>query len=65
MVNFIVVPYFQHYPLDLAIGLVSLNVQTITVLSSALGLSVAGVLAGWIPSWTIMRQSIINIVWGN
>ena len=65
LVNFGLIPYFQHFPLDLAIGSVSLNVPLVTVLSSALGLSAAGVLAGWIPSWTIMRQSIIKTVWGN
>jgi putative ABC transport system permease protein len=65
LVNFGLIPYFQHFPLNLAIGSVSLSVPLVTVLSSALGLSAAGVLAGWIPSWTIMRQSIIKAVWGN
>ena len=65
LVNFGLIPYFHYFPLDLAIGSVSLNVPLVTVLSSALGLSAAGVLAGWIPSWTIMRQSIIKTVWGN
>jgi hypothetical protein len=33
------------------------------MVGSALGLTTAGVLAGWIPSWTIMKQSIINVIW--
>jgi putative ABC transport system permease protein len=64
LVSFIMQPYFQFYPLDLPIGLVNLNVRTAAIVGSALGLSVAGVLAGLIPSWTIMKQSIISIIWG-
>jgi putative ABC transport system permease protein len=64
LVNFMVQPYFQFYPLDLPIGRVSLNIQVAVMVGSALGLSAAGVLAGFIPSWTIMKQSIISIIWG-
>jgi putative ABC transport system permease protein len=64
LVNFMVQPYFQFYPLDLPIGRVSLSVQAAAMIGSALGLSAAGVLAGFIPSWTIMKQSIITIIWG-
>ncbi len=64
LVNFGLQPYFQFYPLDLPIGLVSLNVRTMAVVGSALGLTTAGILAGLIPSWTIMKQSIITIIWG-
>ncbi len=64
LVNFVLQPYFQFYPLDLPIGLVSLHVRTMALVGSALGLGTAGVLAGLIPSWTIMRQSIISVIWG-
>jgi putative ABC transport system permease protein len=62
--SFVMMPVFRFYPLDLPIGQVSLNVRTAAIIGSALGLSFAGVMAGFIPSWTIMKQSIINIIWG-
>jgi len=64
LVSFVIQPYFRFYPLDLPIGLVSLNVRTLAVVSASLALTVAGIFAGLIPSSTIMRQSIINIIWG-
>jgi putative ABC transport system permease protein len=63
-VSFIMLPVFRFYPIDLPIGQVSLNVRNAAIIGSALGLSAAGVLAGFIPSWTIMKQTIINIIWG-
>jgi putative ABC transport system permease protein len=64
IVNFGLLPYFSHSPLDLPIGLVGLTVKSSSIIISVVGLTVAGTLAGWIPSWTIMRQSIIKIIWG-
>ncbi len=64
LMNFGLQPYFQFYPLDLPIGLVGLHVRTTALVSSAIGLLVAGILAGLLPSWTIMRQSIIKVIWG-
>jgi putative ABC transport system permease protein len=64
LVTFVMQPIFQFYPLVLPLGLVSLHVRTWAIIGSALGLTVAGILAGFIPSWTIMKQSIINVIWG-
>jgi len=64
LLSFIIQPYFRFYPLDLPIGLVSLNVRTLAIVSASLALTVAGIFAGLIPSSTIMKQSIINIIWG-
>lgn len=63
-VRFLLQPYFVRYPLDLPIGLVSLNVQPLTVGSSTLGLIGSAILAGFIPAWFIMKQSIIKTIWG-
>lgn len=64
IVNFVLQPYFQFYPIDLPIGLASLHIRTTALAGSALGLGTAGILAGLIPAWTIMRQSIITLIWG-
>jgi putative ABC transport system permease protein len=65
IVNFGLLPYFRYSPLDLPIGLVGLTVKSSSIIISVVGLTIAGTLAGWIPSWTIMRQSIIKIIWGS
>ena len=64
LVQFLLQPYFTHNPLDLALGLVSLNVESSTVISTIVGLIVAAILAGLIPARAIMRQSIIKSIWG-
>ncbi len=60
-----VLPFFEHYPLDLPIGQVSLAVRAITVSSAVLGMLVAAFLAGLIPVLSITRQHIIQAIWGN
>lgn len=64
VVHFVLQPYFAHNPLDLALGLVSLNVESSTIISSIVGLIVAAVLAGLVPAWAIMKQSIVKSIWG-
>jgi len=63
-VRFLLQPYFVRYPLDLPIGLVSLNVQSLITGSSTLGLIGSAILAGVIPAWFITKQSIIKTIWG-
>ncbi len=65
LVQFVVEPYFRYYPLDLPTGLLSLTVEWTTMLGTVMGLFIAGVLAGLIPAYTIMRQKIIKIIWGS
>ena len=65
LVNFGIIPYFRFYPIETPFGPVSLTVETTTIVSSIISLLAAGVLAGLIPAWTIMRESIINAIWGN
>lgn len=65
LVRFVVQPYFHYYPLDLPMGLLSLTVEWQTMLGTVIGLFIAGILAGLIPAYTIMRQKIIKIIWGS
>lgn len=63
--GFGILSYFDHNPLDLAIGHISLTLQPHTVQSAVIGLLAAAVLAGLIPVLTITRQGIIHAIWGN
>ncbi len=60
----VAVPYFIANPLPLPIGMVSLNMVPDIVYRAVYGLIGAAVLAGFIPSWAIMRQSLIKAIWG-
>jgi putative ABC transport system permease protein len=64
LVKFVLQPYFMFHPLDTPFGMVSLIIENATMGTSILGLFVAGTMAGLIPAWTIMRESIIKIIWG-
>ena len=63
--HFAIQPYFASHPLDLPIGLVSLSVEPETVQNAIWGLILAAVFAGFIPVLSIIRQSIIKVIWGN
>jgi len=64
IIRFVLQPYFLFNPIEMPIGFVSLTVNPVTIISSAAGLLLAAILAGLIPPWTIMRESIIKIIWG-
>lgn len=63
-VRFVLIPYSTSNPLDLPLGLVSLTVQPLTLGTSTFGLIFAAILAGIIPAWSIMKQSILKIIKG-
>ena len=64
MVRFLLIPYSTSNPLDLPLGLVSMTVQPFTLGTSTSGLILAAILAGIIPAWSIMKQSILKIIKG-
>ena len=57
-------PYFIMNPIDLPLGFLSLNIESGRIIASAAGLTAASLLAGLIPAWTVMRESIIKTLWG-
>jgi len=63
--GYVIQPYFDHYPLDLALGKVTLVVGLMTVQYAVIGLVVAAILAGLVPVLSITRQGIIQSIWGN
>jgi putative ABC transport system permease protein len=64
LLNMGIVPWYQGHPLDLAMGQVSLYVESATVIQAITGLVVAVLLAGFLPVLSITRQSIIKAIWG-
>jgi putative ABC transport system permease protein len=60
-----IVPYFEANPLDLSVGLVTLNIEALTVNNAVWGILVAAFLAGIVPVINITHQSIIKAIWGN
>jgi len=65
IVRFALLPYSVSNPLDSPIGLVSLTAQPLTMGTSTIGLILAAMLAGVVPAWAIMKQSIIKAIWGD
>ncbi len=63
-VRFLLIPYSTSNPLDLPLGLVILTVQPFTLGTTTSGLIFAAILAGIIPAWSIMKQSILKIIKG-
>ena len=60
-----ILPYFRAHPLDLSIGLVSLNTDPVTITVAIWGMVIAALLAGILPVLNITHQSIIKAIWGN
>jgi putative ABC transport system permease protein len=65
ILGYIIKPYFDAHPIDLPIGLVSLMIDSSTVMSGILWLLIASLLAGILPVLNITRESIIKAIWGN
>lgn len=57
-------PYFNRSPLDMGFAKVKLLIQPIETLKSILVIIGASLIAGFIPAWLTVRQSIINAIWG-
>lgn len=57
-------PFFAKHPLKLPMGDTSLVLEAIYVVLSALALATAGLVAGFIPSWRVARENILQAIWG-
>lgn len=65
LMRFVLVPYFQYHPLDLAMGMASLHVTPAMLETAIFGVLVAAILAGFLPAWFILKQGIIRTIWGD
>jgi putative ABC transport system permease protein len=62
---FAIIPFFNAYPIDLPIGLVSLAINEGTLQTGIIGIVLAAIFAGVIPALTIIQGSIIKAIWGD
>ncbi len=64
-VFFVLKPLFIAHPLKFPVGFVSLLIVPENVLLNAVRLIVVAMIAGFIPSWMAVRQTIIDAIWGD
>lgn len=57
-------PYFDHYPLNMGFAKVKLLIEPLEMLKSVAIIVTASLIAGFIPVWFTIRQSIIKAIWG-
>ena len=57
--------YFNRHPLDMGFAKVSLLVNVSSAFQGVLLIMLAGLVAGLIPAWFTVRQSIIKAIWGS
>ena len=57
-------PYFNRNPLDMGFAKVKLLIEPFEALKSSMIILLASLVAGFIPAWVTVRQSIIKAIWG-
>lgn len=64
IVNLFLVPYFVRHPFPMPIGLVSLALVNRDLAISVISMILVSMVAGFIPSWMVTKQNIIQAIWG-
>ncbi len=64
IILYLLVPFFQSHPLELPIGEAGLALNRTGLMYNALSLVIAGLVAGFIPSWRAARENILKAIWG-
>lgn len=61
---YILVPYFKANPLIMPVGEVGMVVDTNRIVLGVIGLLSAGIIAGFIPSYSAAKENILKAIWG-
>ena len=61
----ILVPYYTIHPLVFPMGNVTLVIEQKNAIARGLGLIAAAMVAGFIPSWRAVRETILDAIWGD
>jgi len=61
----ILVPYYTTHPLVFPMGDVTLVIEQKNAITRGLGLIAAAMVAGFIPSWRAVRETILDAIWGD
>ena len=66
MVMFMVlVPYYIKHPLVFPMGDVTLVIEHKNAIARGVALIAAALIAGFIPSWRAVRETILDAIWGD
>jgi putative ABC transport system permease protein len=61
----ILVPYYIRHPLVFPMGDVTLVIEQKNAITRGAGLIAAAMVAGFIPSWRAVRETILDAIWGD
>ena len=61
----ILVPYYTRHPLVFPMGDVTLVIEQKNAITRGAGLIAAAMVAGFIPSWRAVRETILDAIWGD
>jgi putative ABC transport system permease protein len=61
----ILVPYYTRHPLVFPMGDVTLVIEQKNAISRGVALIAAALIAGFIPSWRAVRETILDAIWGD
>ncbi len=61
----ILVPYYTMHPLVFPMGNVTLVIEQKNAITRGLGLIAAAMVAGFIPSWRAVCETILDAIWGD
>jgi len=64
VLSFILVPYFQGHPLEFPVGDVHLEIIKAEIILSAVSLTIAGFISGFVPSKQVTNKTILDSIWG-
>ena len=62
---FVLKPWFVGHPLKFPVGFVSLLILPENILINAISLIAVALIAGFVPSWIAVRETIIDAIWGD
>ncbi len=60
----VIIPIFVAYPLDIPVGYVSLVLSNSDFWTASIGLVLAALIGGLIPSFMGVKESILKLIWG-
>lgn len=62
LIEYAIYPYFVKHPLDLPIGNVGLNIESLDLMRTQISMLVVSLVAGFIPSVQIVRKKILDSI---
>ncbi|MEA1895613.1 MAG: ABC transporter permease [Euryarchaeota archaeon] len=61
----ILVPYFIKHPMVFPMGNVTLLIEQKSAIMRSAGLIISAAIAGFLPSWRAVRETILDAIWGD